>query len=154
LQVTNFHSILQATDHTSAATMSKPTPTRSELKLLHLLWEQGPATVREIHDQIAEESGVSYTTVLKQFQIMHEKGLVERQTGSRAHTYSASVDRDETCSGLLGDFLERVYQGSASELVIQALGLSRPASQAELDEIQRLIDGMKNQSDKPGGAQP
>jgi BlaI family transcriptional regulator, penicillinase repressor len=134
--------------------MSKPTPTRSELKLLHMLWEQGPATVREIHDQIAEESGVSYTTVLKQFQIMHEKGLVQRETGSRAHKYSAIVDRDETCSGLLGDFLERVYQGSASELVIQALGMSRPASQAELDEIQRLIDSMKSRSEKPGGAQP
>lgn len=127
--------------------MNRPTPTRSELKLLHLLWEQGPATVREIHDRIAKESGVSYTTILKQFQIMHEKGLVQRETGSRAHLYSTNVDRDETCSGLLDDFLERVYRGSASELVIQALGLSRPASREELEEIQQLIDNIKNQSD-------
>lgn len=130
--------------------MTQPAPTRSELRLLHLLWEKGPSTVREIHDQIASESGVSYTTILKQFQLMHEKGLVQRETDSRAHKYSAIVERDKTCSGLLGDFLERVYQGSASELVIQALGMSRPASQAELDEIQRLIDNMKNAKDHSG----
>jgi BlaI family transcriptional regulator, penicillinase repressor len=124
--------------------MSKPTPTKSELKLLQLLWTHGPATVRDIHDLVAEESGVSYTTVLKQFQIMHEKGLVQRETSSRAHLYSASVDRDETCRGMLDDFMQRVYQGSTSELVIQALGLSRPASQEELEEIQRLIDRMKD----------
>jgi len=130
--------------------MNNPTPTRSELKLLHLLWERESATVREIHELIAEETCVSYTTTLKQFQNMHDKGLVRRETDSRAHRYTAIVDRDETCRGMLDDFMQRVYQGSASELVIQALGLSRPASQEELDEIQMLIDSMK---DRPQGSQ-
>lgn len=129
--------------------MKSPTPTKSELKLLQLLWMHGPATVREMHDLIAEESGVSYTTVLKQLQIMHEKGLVRRETSSRAHCYSANVDREETCRGMLDDFMHRVYQGSASELVIQALGLSRPASQEELEEILRLIEGMKEGPSRP-----
>ncbi len=125
--------------------MTRPVPTKSELKLLHLLWMQETATVRDIHSQIAEDSGVSYTTVLKQLQIMHDKGLVRRETSSRAHQYTANVDREETCKGMLADFVQRVYQGSASELVIQALGLSRPASREKLEEIQRLIDEMKNQ---------
>lgn len=123
--------------------MTRPTPTKSELKLLQLLWMHGPATVREIHDLITEDSAVSYTTVLKQLQIMHEKDLVRRETSARAHRYTANVEREETCKGMLDDFMQRVYQGSASELVIQALGLSRPASREELEEIQNLIDSMK-----------
>lgn len=131
--------------------MSTPVPTKSELKLLQALWEQGPSTVREIHNSVAGESGVSYTTTLKQLQIMHEKGLVERETSSRAHRYSAKIDGDETRRGMLDDFMQRVYQGSASELVIQALGLSRPASPQELAEIERLIEEMKMQSPESSG---
>jgi BlaI family transcriptional regulator, penicillinase repressor len=131
--------------------MSKPAPTKSELKLLQALWQQGPSTVREIHDLVAGESGVSYTTTLKQLQIMHEKGLVERETSTRAHRYAASIDGEETRRGMLDDFMQRVYQGSASELVIQALGLSRPASLEELEEIERLIEEMKVKSPESSG---
>ena len=130
--------------------MSNPVPTKSELKLLQALWEQGPSTVREIHESVAGESGVSYTTTLKQLQIMHEKGLVERETKKRAHRYAANLDREETRRGMLDDFMHRVYQGSASELVIQALGLSRPASPDELEEIERLIEEMKMNSSRTG----
>lgn len=129
--------------------MNRPTPTKSELKLLQLLWMHGPATVRDIHNLITEESGVSYTTVLKQLQIMHEKGLVRRETSSRAHWYTASVEREATCRSMLDDFMQRVYQGSASEMVIQALGMSRPASREELEEIQKLIDSMKEKPSRP-----
>lgn len=131
--------------------MSNPVPTKSELKLLQLLWEQGPSTVREIHDEVAGESGVSYTTTLKQLQIMHEKGLVERETSTRAHRYTALLEREETRRGMLDDFMQRVYQGSASELVIQALGLSRPASPEELEEIERLIEDMRKKSTRSSG---
>lgn len=131
--------------------MSNPVPTKSELKLLQALWEQGPSTVREIHDSVAGDSGVSYTTTLKQLQIMHEKGLVERETGSRAHRYSALLDREKTRQGMLDDFMQRVYQGSASELVIQALGMSRPASSEELEEIEQLIEEMKAKSPRSSG---
>lgn len=131
--------------------MSSLAPTKSELKLLQVLWKRGSSTVREIHESAAGESGVSYTTTLKQLQIMHEKGLVERETSSRAHRYTASIDSDETRRGMLDDFMQRVYQGSASELVIQALGLSRPASVEELEEIERLIEEMKVKSPRPSG---
>lgn len=131
--------------------MNSPVPTKSELKLLQVLWERGPSTVREIHDSVAGESGVSYTTTLKQLQIMLEKGLVERETSTRAHRYTASIDGEETRRGMLDDFMQRVYQGSASELVIQALGLSRPASPDELKEIERLIEEMKMKSPETSG---
>jgi BlaI family transcriptional regulator, penicillinase repressor len=128
--------------------MSQPIPTKSELKLLQALWDLGPSTVREVHDTTAAGSGVSYTTTLKQLQIMHEKGLVQRETSTRAHRYEANVDREATRRGMLDDFMHRVYQGSASELVIQALGLSSPANQEELEEIEQLIENMKAKSSR------
>ena len=131
--------------------MNNPAPTKSELKLLQALWKKGPSTVREIHELVASESGVSYTTTLKQLQIMHEKGLVERETSTRAHRYAAIIDGEETRRGMLDDFMQRVYQGSASELVIQARGLSRPASLEELEEIERLIEEMKMKSPESSG---
>lgn len=121
----------------------QPAPTRSELRLLQLLWADGPATVREIHEQVAREAELSYTTVLKQLQIMHEKGLVARETSHRAHRYRAVARRDETQRSMLSDFVQRVYHGSASELVVQALGLSKRASPEELEEIEQMIDTLR-----------
>ncbi len=143
--------IFQVPNKMRKTAMSNLIPTKSELKLLQELWEQGPSTVRELHDSIANESGVSYTTTLKQLQIMHEKGLVQRETSSRAHRYFANVEREETCRGMLDDFMQRVYQGSASELVIQALGMSRPASPEELEEIEQLIENMRVKSHRSSG---
>ncbi|MDQ2068572.1 BlaI/MecI/CopY family transcriptional regulator [Natronospira bacteriovora] len=128
--------------------MKKPSaPTRSELRLLQQLWAHGPSTVRDVHERVKDETDVSYTTVLKQLQIMHEKGLVSRETSSRAHCYKAAVEQQATRQNMLDDFLNRVYQGSAAELVVQALGLSRPASREELEEIEKTIQLMKAQSD-------
>lgn len=131
---------------------NQPAPTRSELRLLQLLWADGPATVREVHERIARETNVSYTTVLKQLQIMHEKGLVKRETSHRAHRYQALARRDETQRSMLSDFVQRVYHGSASELVVQALGLSKRASPEELEEIEQMIEALRQEksSDSSG----
>ncbi|MEE4329539.1 MAG: BlaI/MecI/CopY family transcriptional regulator [Wenzhouxiangella sp.] len=124
--------------------MSLPTPTPSELRILNCLWEFGPLTVREVHDRVDQDNSLSYTTFLKQMQIMHSKGLVERDDSQRAHVYSAVGDRDQTQRVMLNDFMDRVYKGSASQLVLQALGISKPASSSELDEIDRLIQKLRN----------
>lgn len=124
-----------------------PQPTASELKILGVLWEHGPSTVREVHEQIQHTAQVSYTTVLKQLQIMAEKGLVARDTAQRAHVYRPVLSESQTQKALLGDFVNRVYDGSASRLVMQALGMSRPASKEELGKIEALIQQLKNGSD-------
>ncbi|MEA5444476.1 BlaI/MecI/CopY family transcriptional regulator [Gammaproteobacteria bacterium AB-CW1] len=118
--------------------VSKP-PTRSELKILQYLWDHGPSTVRAVYEAIGASSGLSYTTILKQMQIMNDKGLVTRETSSRAHLYEAVTGRDETQQDMLDDFMTRVYQGSASRMVLQALGMSRPASEEELEEIENMV---------------
>ena len=127
-----------------------PKPTASELRILQHLWKEGPSTVREVHRSLGGYENVSYTTILKQLQIMHEKGLVSREASGKAHRYRAETSRDETQRSMLDDFVQRVYHGSASELVVQALGMSKPASKKELAEIEELLATIKKRGDSGG----
>lgn len=120
-------------------------PTPSELKILRVLWQRGPSTVREVHQRIAGGDSLSYTTILKQLQIMTEKDLVRRDTDQRAHVYVAAHGEHETQQELLGEFVSRVYGGSSSRMVMQALGLSRPASREELDRIDALVRKLRTE---------
>lgn len=113
-------------------------PTTAELEILDLLWERGQATVREIHEILNARKPTVYTTVLKFMQIMHEKGLVERDDSSKAHVYRAKQTQDETQKNLVSDLLEKAFRGSALRLVQHVLE-TKPASAEELSEIRKLI---------------
>lgn len=113
-------------------------PTSAELEILDVLWERGQATVREVHEIISERKPTIYTTVLKLMQIMHEKGLVERDDSSKAHVYRAKLTQDETQKNLVSDLLEKAFRGSALRLVQHVLE-TKPATQEELTEIRKLI---------------
>jgi len=115
----------------------KPTP--SELEILRVLWARGPSTVREVHEALSEKKDLGYTTVLKLLQIMTAKGSVRRDEGQRAHVYEACQPATETKRQLAGDVLQRVFEGSASELMIHALE-GRRTSRKELEELRRLLD--------------
>ena len=114
-------------------------PTASELEILRVLWARGPSTVREVHDALSEKKDLGYTTVLKLLQIMTEKGTVRRDETQRAHVYQACQPATETKRQLVGDVLQRVFEGSASDLMIHALE-GRHTSKKELDELRRLLD--------------
>ena len=118
---------------------SLPKPTEGELELLRVLWEKGPATVRELHDEVNLQRTVGYTSVLKILQIMAEKGLVDREESGKAHIYRAAASQEETQNQLLRDLSERLFSGSAAQLAMHALAM-QPASAEELDEIRTLIE--------------
>lgn len=124
--------------------MSKkiPKPTESELEILMILWEHGPASVRFVNDKLNEEREVGYTTTLKLMQIMVDKGLAKRDTASRTHIYQAAVSEADTQKQLLKKFVDSTFRGSAMKMVMQALG-NHQASKEELDEIKSLIDKME-----------
>jgi BlaI family transcriptional regulator, penicillinase repressor len=116
-----------------------PRPTESELELLGILWENEPATVREIYEKLNEERASGYTTVLKLLQIMTAKGLVVRDEANRAHVYRAAISQDAMQSKILKDLSVRLFSGSAAQLAMHALAME-PASANELDEIRTLIE--------------
>lgn len=116
-----------------------PKPTDAELEILQVLWQRGPSTVREVHEDLNPSRQTGYTTVLKLMQIMTEKGLVRRDERQRAHVYRAGLPQDLTQRQLIGDLLDKAFEGSAAKLVMQALATKR-ASSDDLFEIRRLLD--------------
>jgi len=112
-------------------------PTRAELAILRILWSRGPSTVRDVATALGRED--SYTTVLKLLQIMTEKRLVRRNDSERSHVYEAARSEDQTQKQIVADLLDRVFDGSAAKLVLQALATGK-ASPEELAEIRKLLD--------------
>jgi len=125
--------------------MIKRRPTAAELEILHILWERGPCTVRDVYDSLSSERAPGYTTVLKLMQIMAEKGLVQRDEKQRAHVYEARLPREQTQTQLVRDLVDKVFNGSASRLVMNALS-GRKASAEELAEIRRTLDEMEGKA--------
>jgi len=124
--------------------MAKPKikHTEAELVILQLLWKLGPSSVREINDQLNKTRNTGYTTTLKIMQIMAEKGLVTRIKDGRNHIYSAAVEQKAAQRQLLDKLLNGVFSGSASNLVMQALG-NHKATKEELEEIKRYISSLE-----------
>lgn len=126
-------------------------PTEAELSILNILWQRGPSTVRDVHDDLSQRGRIGYTTVLKLLQIMHEKGLVLRDESERAHVYRPKRSREQTRGLLVRDLVNRAFDGSASQLMVSLLGNGRVASAEELSQIRQLLDEME---DNLGSEQP
>jgi predicted transcriptional regulator len=112
-------------------------PSDAEFGILTVLWGCGPTTVREVHQALAK--GTGYTSTLKQMQVMHEKGLLRRSERSRSHIYEAAITREEAHARFAGDLMNRVFEGSARNLVLGALTAQR-ASAEDLDAIRHIFD--------------
>ena len=124
---------------TANSAKQTPWPTDVELQILGVLWDKGACTVREVHETLYTNEGAGYTTALKMLQIMHAKGLVERDDSQRAHVYKSAVTKHRTQKRYLADMVQRLFNGSASQLVLHALGGHPPASREELKEIRSLL---------------
>ncbi|MDX1685818.1 MAG: BlaI/MecI/CopY family transcriptional regulator [Saprospiraceae bacterium] len=117
-------------------------PTDAELRILQVLWEHGPCSVRFVNEAISEEKEVGYTTTLKLMQIMAEKGIATRDTSSRKHLYEAAVPRSETQHHLLQKLADLAFNGSSVRLAMRALGEER-ISKGEINELRQLLDEME-----------
>jgi predicted transcriptional regulator len=120
-------------------------PTAVELGILRILWELGPSPVRQIHARLAEAKGTNYSTTVKMLSVMLTKGLVKRDEDATPHIYRAAMTRQRAAKKLLSELIEKVYDGSAMSLVLQALA-SGKASQREIDEARRLLDELESRS--------
>lgn len=117
-------------------------PTKSELEILKVLWETGPSTVRQVNDKLNEQTRtVQYTSTLKLMQIMQDKGLLKRDDTNMKHVYSPAEPERKTKNALLEKFVDNLYNGSASSLVMQLLG-NKKTSKKELQAIKELLNKM------------
>lgn len=115
-----------------------PIPSNAELAILLILWREGPQTVRAVHDSLRRERDIGYTTVLKTMQLMAEKKLVTRDESERSHVYRAAVEEKSVKRRLVSDLLDRAFDGSAAQLVMQALS-DKHASAEDLKKIRQLL---------------
>lgn len=122
--------------------MKKDQPTNSELEILSVLWEHGKATTREVHEAIARNKSVGYTSTLKTMQNMHDKGFLSREPKGQTHVYSPAVKQSEIQQVMLGGFVNKLFNGSAKNLILQTLGNQKP-TQDELEEIRAMIDKLE-----------
>jgi predicted transcriptional regulator len=117
-------------------------PTEKELEILQILWQKGPVAVKDVHEEMGGEEANGYTTILKLLQIMHEKGLVTRQKSGKLHLYEATASQASTQQQVIDKIITTVFQGSAAQLVMSALGNKR-SSKAELLEIKKYLEKLE-----------
>jgi len=113
--------------------------TESELEILNVLWAEGSATVREVHEKLALTKDTGYTTTLKLMQNMLEKQLVKRDASSKTHVYVAAVNQEHTQGQLVQRMIDTMFNGSAMKLVMQALGNHKP-NKAEVELIKEYLE--------------
>lgn len=119
-----------------------PQPTDVELQILQVLWEIAPATVRQVHEFLSETKQTDYATTVKMLRIMLEKGLVTRDDSVRPLVYQAAITQEKAQKSMLGDFVDKLYEGSAKTMVMHALSRKK-ASREDIAEIRRLLDKLE-----------
>ena len=117
-------------------------PTEVELRILRALWEQGPSTARQIHNSLAVERDTNYSTTVKMLSVMLDKDLIKRDETVRPQVFRPADTRQRTQQRMLRDLIQKVYDGSAGSLMLQALS-SQKASPEELAEIRKLLDKLE-----------
>ena len=128
--------------------MPLPQPTEVELQILRILWELGPSTARDVHKRLEAEKGTNYSTSVKMLSIMLDKGLVKRDENAQPHLYRAVLTREHAGRRMITELIDKIYNGSAATLVLQALS-SRRASPGELDEVRKFLDEIERQAGEP-----
>lgn len=120
-------------------------PTDAEIEILSVLWQNGPTTVREVHTKLANRRDVGYTTVLKQMQIMTERGLLIRDESERSHVYRPKQKAETTQRGIVKDVIARVFSGSTDQLVMRALSATK-ATPEQIAQIRKMLDDMEGKN--------
>ncbi|MGY3214437.1 BlaI/MecI/CopY family transcriptional regulator [Mucilaginibacter sp. HD30] len=118
-------------------------PTKTEMDVLQILWQDGPSTVRFVHDKLNEQKeAVIYTSTLKLMQVMREKGMLDRDDSQMKHVYSAALPEDKVKGNMLGRFVDSMFNGSASNLMVALLGNDK-TSDEELQKMKELLQKLE-----------
>ncbi len=124
---------------------ASPQPTEVELQILRILWDDGPSIVRHIHDSLQEFKQTTYSTTVKMLSVMLDKGLLKRDDAAKPQIYRPASPQQRTQKRMLGDLIDKVYDGSSAALMMHALS-SKKATAEELQQIRDLLDQMEGKS--------
>jgi predicted transcriptional regulator len=116
--------------------------TEKELEILQIVWKKGLTSVKDVHEALGGDEMNGYTTILKLMQIMHEKGLLTRQKKGKLHLYEAVPTMEKTQQQILDKMIQTVFQGSATQLVLSALG-NRKSTKEDLQEIKKYLETLE-----------
>jgi BlaI family penicillinase repressor len=119
-------------------------PSDAEIEILQVLWDHEPATVRFVHEQLSAKKEVGYTTTLKQMQRMYEKGMLLRTESGKTHYYTTEVKAPQVRQTAFSHLLEKVFNGSAIDLLLHAIGQGQPKPE-EIEALEKLIQEKKKQ---------
>jgi BlaI family transcriptional regulator, penicillinase repressor len=123
--------------------MPHDTLTARELAIMKVIWETPNATVRDVHEVLARERPVAYTTVMTLMNILQHKGFLTRRKVDRAYVYRAARPRKQVLRALVREFIDRVFDGTAQPLRVY-LVKDQPLSADERRELQHLIDALED----------
>jgi predicted transcriptional regulator len=112
--------------------------TDQELEIMKVVWARGTATVREVYEELLKHRKIAYTTVLTMMGVLEQKGRLIKEAGDRAYIYRPAEPRSEVVGSMVTDFIKRVFNGSATPLLVH-LAENREIRQEHLDEISRLL---------------
>ena len=130
--------------------MARPpstSPTDVELQILRVLWQHDSCGVGLIHEHLHQAKGTNYSTTVKMLSVMLGKGLVKRTENQRPHLYRAAWSRERMGKNLLGELATKVFEGSLSSLVLNALSASK-ASERDIQEIRKILEQMENRDEQ------
>ena len=119
---------------------------RLELQIMNVVWDRREATVHDVKDAISRGRKPAYSTILTMMRKLEAKGYLEHEVDERTYVYQATVSRQAVRKGMLGDLLERVFEGSPS-LLMSSLVQENRITEEELREIRKVIGKRRRQNE-------
>ena len=116
----------------------QPTLTPQELEIMKIVWDLGPATVRDVYETLLKRRRIAYTTVMTMMKILEEKQYLNKTQDERAYVYRAAQSKNLVVRGMVREFLDRVFNGSAEPLLMHLVE-DRRLSEKDLEELARTI---------------
>jgi predicted transcriptional regulator len=116
--------------------------TDQELEIMKVVWKLGTATVREVYEDLLQNRKIAYTTVQTMMGVLENKGRLKKTTADKAYVYRPAQPQSEVVGSMVGDFVKRVFNGSAKPLLVHLVE-SKRISQAHLDEINELLKAQR-----------
>ena len=113
-------------------------PTELELEILKILWREGQATVRQVRKRLSTFRKLAYTSVMTMMTIMTEKGYLKRSKEGNYYVYKPRITERETTRGILGDIVDRLFDGSAAAAMVNLLETG-DIDETELEQLREII---------------